>query len=88
MQNVRELVCQMTGANVRIIKIQSTVVVSLTFPSGFHQRRVPLVVDLLYVGPALQQQHRQLHVAAARRQRQRRLEAVRRHVHLTQPNIY
>lgn len=59
----------------------------LTFPGGLHEGRVPLVVDLLDVGAALQQQHGELHVAAARRQRQRGLEAVRWHVHLGDDNI-
>ena len=54
----------------------------MSFASGFHQRRVSLIVGLLEVCSSLNEQVGQLHVAAAGRQRQRRLKAVGRHVHL------
>lgn len=54
----------------------------VAFPGSFHQRCVPLIIDLLQVGSSLDQQRRQLHVPAAGSQGERGLEGVRGHVHL------
>ena len=54
----------------------------MALPAGLHQGGVALIVDLLDVGTALQEQHRQLHVSAAGGQGQGRLENVSGYVHL------
>jgi hypothetical protein len=46
-----------------------------------------VLTDLLNVGPALQEQHGELHMTPAGGQGQRGLEAVRRHVHLNTAKI-
>ncbi len=54
----------------------------MALTSCLHQWRVTLIVHLLQVGPPLDQKRRQLHVAPAGSQRQRRLKWVSRHVYL------